>query len=58
MGQDANIFGQFWNIKTLPFALQFPWKLLINKVATRDNLSKREVDVTSYVHVMRGRGEE
>jgi len=39
--EDVDLYGQLWKIKVLPSTLHFAWKLMINKVATRDNLIKR-----------------
>ena len=53
-----NLYEKFWNIKSSPRALHFPWNVLLNRIATRDNLIKIWVDVISRECVMCGRAEE
>ena len=58
VGEDTNLYGIFWNIKASPRALHFAYKVLLNRIATCDNLTKRGVNVISRECVMRGRIEE
>jgi len=55
---DDDLFVQLWNIKALPNALHFAWKVILNKVATCDNLITRGVSVSTNVSVMCGKCEE
>ena len=39
-------FDKFWKVKALPSAQHFAWKNLLNKVATKDNLGRRGINIT------------
>jgi len=56
--EEENMFTELWNIKALPTVVHFAWKMLLNKVSTRDNLVKRGVNVLSSQCIMCGNGEE
>jgi len=50
--QQENLFELFWKMKALPSAQYFAWRVIINRVATYDNLQNRGVEVGSKVCVM------
>lgn len=56
--RDADLYGQLQKIKVLPVALHFAQKVMINKVATHDNLIKIGMNVIKNVCVMCESGEE
>lgn len=43
MKQEIEVFKQLWSLKVKPSALHFSWKLLLEKVPTKENLEKRMV---------------
>jgi len=55
---DDDLFVQLWNNKALPAALHFAWKVILNRVATCDNLITRGESVSTNVCVMCGKCEE
>lgn len=44
-GKEYERFSNFWEVKALPYAQHFIWKVLINKVTTKDNITKRGVNL-------------
>jgi len=43
IGDEETLYGTFWNVKALPTAHIFAWRVLHNRVATYDNLLKRGI---------------
>jgi len=56
--QDGFSYSEFRKIKALPSAQFFAWRVIINKVATRDNLERKGIDVGSRMCVLCGTNEE
>ena len=50
--QDGFSYSEFRKIKALPSAQFFAWQVIINEVATRDNLERRGIDVGSIEMVL------
>jgi len=47
-------FDSFWNIKVLPSAQYFAWRILIGKITTYDNLISRGIHIGGSLCVMCG----
>jgi len=45
VGEEGEVFSEHWTIKALPLAQHFALKLLMNKVATKNNLSKTGINM-------------
>jgi len=44
-GEKMTVYDKFWRIKALPTTQVRTWRVLNNKVATFDNLYKKEIQV-------------
>jgi len=57
-GQHTIMYEYFWKIKTLPSTEVVAWRVLQNRVATKDNLLERGMVMDSTLRIMCGEEEE
>ena len=52
IGLHQNVFRHFWMVKDFPNVLTTTWRAIVDRIPTRDNLSKRGVDMCAHECVM------
>jgi len=40
IGENYDMFNMFWRIKVAPSSQYFVWRAILNKIATKENLSR------------------
>ena len=56
--QTSKVFKLLWNIKIAPSALVHAWRLLLDRLPTRVNLVKRDMQLTNMLCLLCQEGEE
>jgi len=49
VGENGTVYKKFWGSKVVPTALVTTWRVLENKLATKANLVRRAITVTSSI---------
>jgi len=57
-GEDEVFYDKFWRIKALPIIKHFAWRMMLNKVATYNNLYNIGIELGTRMCVMCGNNEE
>jgi len=56
--EDIVLFATLWSEKVLTFAQHFAWKVMLNRVATKENLKKRGCNLENDLYLMYGESVE
>jgi len=58
LGQHEEVFQKLWKVRALPASLLCAWRVMINRLPTRDNLVKIDIPIESNLCVFCNEVEE